>query len=341
MKNCFYRCLILLLILCCQLVFITTPVAAISTSPTTVTINWVYVYENCLEENDMLFWADYTVAYAATPTEPISSTYVLRLTTSAGVDIRDSLPYAYFQNGYAKGLCAIYFNAADVTSLGLTWGSANYVMRLDGNPAASWTGGGAIPIALTKSSSAFWWKTTTTIGQNQTIITSDILAEALSLEYAWNSTSYDMITSTTTSGSRLTTTGETYFMNVLPNLALLAPNALLTTQETLQLITTPVAAAYDIASDFTGSALDLTDSAAALHVGGMWLGVILTLGCIIFVVIHGSKEVNSYKPVILLTLPLIYIFTRIGWFPILLTIGIGLIAAFSLWYVFFYEKQSS
>jgi hypothetical protein len=56
---------------------------------------------------------------------------------------------------------------------------------------------------------------------------------------------------------------------------------------------------------------------------------------------HGTKEVNSYKPFILLTLPLIYVFTRVGWFPMPLTIGLALIASFSLWYIFFYEKSIS
>jgi hypothetical protein len=38
---------------------------------------------------------------------------------------------------------------------------------------------------------------------------------------------------------------------------------------------------------------------------------------------------------------MIYAFTRIGWFPMPLTIGLGLMAAFCIYYVIFYEKTVS
>jgi hypothetical protein len=339
-----FRKLLAVLAVAILVIGMALPVFAISTSPTVITLNSVNVYENCLELGDMLFWADWTVTYAVTPTEPITNTYILRLVNTGGADIRDALPYSYFQRGYSEGLTSIYFTAAEVTSFGLTWSSSTYYMRVDGNPSANWTGGGSIPVSNQIGSGAFTWKSSTTVGQNQAIIASDILSEAQMLQDTWNNANYILITAAASTGLRLYTQGEAYFTNVLPNMSALAPSVLIAPNVPLQFVTKPVVASPatgTIASDMQGSTLDLTGAANALHIGGMWLGIILTLGITLFVAVHGTKEVNSYKPLILLTLPMLYVFTRIGWFPMPLTIGLGLFAAFTIWYVLFFEKTVS
>ena len=93
-------------------IFGAMPVDAISTSPTQLTINWVYVYKNCLELNDMGFWVDYTATYASTPTETIDTTYVVRLVNSSGADIRAVKPYTYFTKGYNEGLSFIFIKSS-------------------------------------------------------------------------------------------------------------------------------------------------------------------------------------------------------------------------------------
>jgi hypothetical protein len=332
---------------------IAIPVSAISTS-TVVNINTVYAYENCLEQGDLLLTVDYTATMSPVPTEPISSTFILRFLDSAGADIRDSLPYSYFNNGYAEGYVSIYFSAADVvsyfSSLTTIWtnlfSGTNYYMRLDGNPSATWTGGGSIPQAGQVASNNFFPKVSSTVGATQGLITQDILAEANVLDTNWNTT-FKLVSNSqvgTTYGSVLTSYGTTYFGKVLPNLTLLAPNVLSTKQEPLVLITSTTPAtqyANQIGNDYVGSSLDLTPSANALHIGGMWLGIILSLTIDAFVSIQASREVNSYKPFIMLNIPLLYVFTRIHWFPMLLTVGLGLICAIATWYVIFYEKSSA
>jgi hypothetical protein len=317
-----------------------SPCAAISSSPTTLAVNYVNVFQNCLQTGDMLFIADYTVAYASTPTEPISATYILRLVNSStSTDLGDSVPYAFFSNGYqgspSSGVVSIYFTAAQVTALSLAWSSSGYYMVLAGNPAASWTG--AVQSSTHIISSSFVWNGTVSVQQY-------ILSEAIVLQSSWNSLSYQMVTPTGTgSGYLLTATGQEYFTAVLPSLATLAPSILISPSNApFVLVSTPVVASPysgQISSDFNGSALDPTAAASALKIPAMWLGIILTLGIIGFVVIHGSRETNSYKPLIILSLPLIYVFTRIGWFPMIITIGLGLVAALAIWWTFFGEKQ--
>jgi hypothetical protein len=308
-----------------------------------------------LEQGDLLLWADFNVNYVITPAEPISTTFILRFVDSSGIDVRDSLPYSYFQNGYSEGLCSIYFSAADVvsnfTSLATIWtnlfSGANYFMRLDGNPSAIWTGGGSIPQAGQIASNNFTPKTSSSVGTTEILITQDILTEGNLLQTTWNSPSYILVANAqvgTTYGAVLTSGGELYFGAVLPNLSQLAPNGIPTKQEQLNMVTTtPIATPYmnTIGSDFIGSALDLTASGNALHVPAMWLGIIITLFIDGFISIQASREVNSYKPFILLNVPLIYVFTRIGWFPMLLTVGLGLVSAGCIWYVFWYEKTIS
>ena len=70
------------------------------------------------------------------------------------------------------------------------------------------------------------------------------------------------------------------------------------------------------------------------------IGVIISVGIILLVMIHGCGAANSYRPAILIVLPLLYVFTYFGFFPLALTIGIGLFAAFGLWYTFFYQPSN-
>lgn len=345
----YFKILIVIGIVIINALSFTLPCFAIG-DPSQKTINYVDVYENCLENGDALFTIDFTVDYTVTPTEPISSTFIVRLTDSAGNDIRDSLPYAYFDNGYAQGYCSIYFDAADVityfTSLTQLWAdltAGNYYMRLDGNPQISWTGG-SVPSASQWSSSAFTLKASSTIGTTQSVISADIVAEAITLQNSWGSSSY-ILTITAVGGTLLSSQGTVYFGAVLPNLSTLAPNASATVQEELNLVTTTPSTttpySRTIGSDFSGTPLDLSDSASALHVGGMWLGIILTLAIDAFVTVQAVREINSYKPFVLLNLPLLYVFTRIGWFPMWLTVLFGIVALFIIWYIFFFEKSSS
>ena len=345
-----WRIAAVLLAIASYTIWLAAPVLAISSTPDTLQINSVNVYQNCLQNGDMLFWVDYTIKYnSGIPTEPASTTYIVRMIDSTtGTDIRDDLPYPYFDNGYTDGLAAVYFTQSDVATFGLTWGkSSPYYFVISGNPTASWAGGGTIPQSTAFQSQNFNWALNdTTIGINQTIITSDLLAEAVSIQNRWNDLAlYQLAIPTVSGGYVLSTQGQQYFTAILPNLSMLVPNGLLTpANSALLLVTsTPVATPYSktIGNDFMGSSLDLTNSASALHIGGMWLGILLTLGITFFVVVHGTKEVNSYKPFIILTLPLIYIFTRIGWFPMALTIGLTLFAGFTIWYCIFYEKSIS
>jgi len=107
-------------------------------SPDSMTINSVYVYRHCLETDDQLYLVEYFVNYepigetSTNPDENITEAYLGRLMD--GVDELSAVaPYAFFDEGYDRGIFAIYFSASDAPA----WNGA-YTMRLDGNPTLTW-----------------------------------------------------------------------------------------------------------------------------------------------------------------------------------------------------------
>lgn len=102
-----------------------------------VNINGVYVYRHCLESDDNLFLVDYTITYGTNPDEGANEAYIFRLMDGA-VELGSTSAYAYYDDGYGRGLAAIYFTADEVTSLGITWEDP-YTIQIDGNPTLPWT----------------------------------------------------------------------------------------------------------------------------------------------------------------------------------------------------------
>jgi hypothetical protein len=357
--------------------------------------------------------------------QTITDAYSVRL-MSGTTEIRSASPYAFYNQGFSRGITWMYFTAAQVTAASLTW-RGTYTMRLDGNPTISWTGTGSFPPSATPYTS-FSWRDSTTTGQTQLLLTSDIRLMAQILTNDWNNTSYILFTTSSPGGIKLTNAGQAYFSANIPNLDLLAPDVLLAVQTGMSLITpmsTPNKYANEIGNDFqgtkyeTGTAtftngstavtgvttawdgtmiggliklnadnafytisavpavnsitlsttyiatggsgaytiyylanpptgatngalppLSLFPAADALHMPVMVVGIIICAGIILFVMAHGCGAANSYRPAILIVLPLLYMFTRLGFFPMGLTIGLGLFGAFAIWYTFFYEKSN-
>ena len=394
------------------------PCQAISSTPTVLQVNYVNAYQNVYENGDTAFAVDFSAKYASMPTETIDTTYNVRLINSSNVEIRSIAPYPYFNNGYARGLVWFYFSAADTITYGLGtgWGGTYYI-RLDGNPTASWTGSIPVSSPVTVGS---WESTPVTTTTNKAVLSNYILTEANLITNDWASSSYKLTTVTSQNGTKLSSTGEAYFGAIINNLSSIAPYALLSSAQPLEIynptISVTATPANSIASDFTGStyttgtanftygsatvtgnatgwlsamkggqikdntdnvlyniadvippgtltldkvygnpggnthaytmyyqysALTLNLAAEALHVPTMIFGVVVCVAIMLFVVVHGCKEANSYKPAILIVLPLLYVFTRIGWFPMPLTVGLGIFAALGIWYVFFYAPSSA
>jgi hypothetical protein len=196
------------------------PAYATSLPDSTPTVEKFNVYRNVRQPGDMLLLIYGNIPYATPPIEPSSSTFVWRLFKTDNVtEIGAATPYAYNDNGYGYNITSMYFNSANVTSLGITWGTA-YPVRLSGNP----TYFSASPI-YNYVLSASDYSSLTVAASVQTELATRIFALATDLNIKWGLTAaYSLLTETET-GTVLSVYGEAFFRNAIYGLQALCPSA--------------------------------------------------------------------------------------------------------------------
>jgi hypothetical protein len=191
-------------------------VHAIADPDTAPSVNAVYVYEDCLETGDTGVLIDYYLDYAVLPTETAYESYMAVFVDTDGVtQLKSVAPYVYTTSGYRRSLMCIYFTAAETTAYSLdAVDVALYRIWLCGNPTvpSGWPGVPPKTVATIDT-----WQTT---GVTSTVLALKVLEYADILELAW---ALNLI-SETAIGYRLTTLGEAYFANVIPNLRDIAPS---------------------------------------------------------------------------------------------------------------------
>ena len=192
---------------------IALPVFGIADPDTPPAIDATYVYE--FEDGSLGVLSEYYLDYASTPNETAAQSFLLIfIDTDETTQLKSVAPYVFTGSGYGSGLIWIPFTAAEVTSYGLTSTlSDNYTVWLTGNPTveSGWTGDPPKTISTIDE-----WNDT---GDIETLLALRVLYYADQLELEW---SLDLVESTSL-GNRLTTLGESYFENVIPNLRTLAP----------------------------------------------------------------------------------------------------------------------
>jgi hypothetical protein len=320
----------------------------ISSTPTLLQINQCDAYRylqepynaNDTSRYDMAFFIDFTVTYPdPQPTEPISDTYIIKLMdTDGSTEITTAVPYAFFNNGYNRGIAYIYLTADEVDTAGLVWGSA-YQIRLDGNPLASWDAGTPSASALT----TIQWTTATTQGATRLVVEAKIRSLASALQTTWNDSDFIMLANYA-SGGVLTTVGESYFSVVIPNLNDIAPSVLSATNAEPEYIDRQYGNTNEqnIISEVAGTSLDMTNLANVIKPGldPMVISAIIALAVLVFVAIKTRDTAQSYKPIVLISIPVIVVLTRLHFIALWLTILLAFIAGVMVFYTFFYEKSS-
>lgn len=195
-----------------------TPVYAIADPDTPPSISAVYVYD--LDDGGVGILIDYYLDYAVLPTvadpnDIATNAYMASFIDTDGTQLKTTAPYTYQDSGYGRGLIWIQFTAAEVATYSLD--SANIALHeiwLMGNPTieSGWTGYPPKTVAGIDQ-----WNTT---GDMEVLLALRVLYYADILELLWT---LDLIEETAV-GSRLTTLGAGYFMNVIPQLRTLSPN---------------------------------------------------------------------------------------------------------------------
>lgn len=189
------------------------PALAIADPDTPPAINSARVYE--FEDGSVGVLMDYYLDYAVPPTESASEAFIgVFVDTDGTTQLRATTPYVYVDDGYGRGLMWVQFTAAEAVSYSLDSADiADYRVWFVGNPALSWAGDPPKTISTLDS-----WRTSGT----STWLGIDVIYYADILELAW--TTVDMVEATS-AGNRLTSNGEEYFLNVIPELRTLAPTA--------------------------------------------------------------------------------------------------------------------
>ena len=309
------------------LLLIASPALAIG-APDDLQINSVYVFRHCLETNDQLYLVEYYVHYGANPDENITEAYIGRLMD--GIDELGAVaPYAYFDEGYDKGIFAIYFSADDA----LAWEGA-YTMKLMGNPTLDWAA--AIPstsVAVFDS-----WSSSTGITDTQNELTARILYIADQLELAWG---INMVDSTGT-GSYLSEYGEAYFTNAISNIQAMAPRAFAgsTTQPEWDYKEATTGYADDRAGSVVDTPLDMTPVADWWDISRMWTSSLFFIMGSILILYSMLSPTGNYRPLVLLSTPLIIAGGYLGMLPLIATVLLGF-AAFALTIFTLFYHQSS
>src|SRR3990167_8397792 len=244
------------------------PIAA----PSVHTLDAVYAYRNALELNDWLLIGVYTTTFAATPSEGgIDITFVARLMAGA-TEYANDTAYPYKDDGYNEGIFSIYLSAAEVSSLGLTWGGA-YEMIWQGNPSFTWTGG--IPTVFNNT---FTWYDGGTVAATSTAIGVRIRLLAAQLETTWADATIDL--RTTMSGTAvLSSQGSDYFTQSIANLITIQPNLFGDSTSGATYIDQPSTTSYlnTLRTRLVGTPFDMTSAADDWGLSTIWFSSIMWL----------------------------------------------------------------
>lgn len=311
---------------------ITSPVLAID-SPDSLQIDSVYVYHHCLETNDQLYLIEYTIDYSISgnPTENATEAYLFRFLDGL-TELNAIVPYAYFDDGYGKGIAAIYFDANDPALP--TWLDP-YTIRLEGNPTLTWSAG----VPLTSVAVFDSWSSSTSITQTRSELAARILYLADMLEIEWGINMID----TTGTGSYLSDYGIAYFTSVIPDCRTMAPSALPGGTTAPDYSTKDIGTTYadSRAASVTGTLLDTDPLANWLGVSRIWTSSLLYIVAIILMLYFTLSPQGRFKPMLLLSAPLIIAGGYLGMIPLVATVLTG-VAAFGLsCFMLFYHPSGA
>lgn len=198
------------------MIFVSIPIVlAAVDSPTTLTISRVDVYRDCIEEGDQLYLVIHEILYSGTPpTEGTAEDLFLFRLNDGVTTLGSTTVYPYYNYGFDYGIVGIYFSASEIATLGMGWGAGQgYSMTLSGNPLYTWTSG--TPPTTTLASFDLWYDD----GDTPNYLTTRMRVIAQQIEREWG---IDLVSGP--AGYRsLTSYGEDYFTNSIPNLRLITP----------------------------------------------------------------------------------------------------------------------
>jgi hypothetical protein len=184
--------------------------------PDDITIYSSKVVRNTVETGDMFFCFHWNLDYTAFPTEAASQTFSFRLySADLSTLLAASTPYVYINNGYGQGVSGFYFSAAEVTSLGLVWGTG-YIINVAASPAYFTTL--PEPYYYTVAAGDYCSDTDQVVNKWEMKLYILSICDLLHIAYptvVWSGT--------VDTGTVLSDIGELYFRGALPGISVISP----------------------------------------------------------------------------------------------------------------------
>jgi hypothetical protein len=298
-------------------------------NPTVLYINSVFAYQHTEELNDMAFLVGINTLYTVYPDETATESLLVIVVDGDGNQIASAAPYTYVDSGYGYNYVWIRIDADDSPQ----W-NGSYTVWLVGNPTLDWSG--AVPKVTASVSS---WMSSNSTSETAAYVASRILYVADQLELIWE---LNLIEEVATGGSALTTTGASYFQNVIPNLRTIAPGAF--SSGTIDPVYDVIDYERDVAEDLldstSGTPLDMSDLATALGISEV--AVKTALWFLVSIVIVGAcvKFGMGRLTIIMFDICLIG-GTVLGMLDMVVIVTMGVICALLTPFILFYNKSSA
>jgi len=323
--------LVILFLLVMLSMLIWTPIVRAIAPPDSMQIySNIHVYRHILELGDVIVVAKYNIDYDVPPTsESADEAFLFRLFDGNGTDLGSNILYPFHANGYGVGIITLYFSSDEAP----TW-DQTHILRLEGNPGLSWSPGSRPLI----NNGDFSWHTTSTLSATETLLTSRILTYAQELETEWI---VDMIVATP-SGNKLTSTGESYFTTIFPDLREVCPNLFEAA------IYSPIYEEEEYDQAYIGylaSYWDTTEYQAAFETLGDYIGIsesflkaFFWMGIMMLTAIGITYATHTPKPALLLMVPMIMAGNLIGMLSFVFTAMLTFVCILLMGYIFFYRS---
>lgn len=223
-----------------------------------------YLYRSLLETGDQLLLIDQNIPYSTIPDEPIWQTYQWRMIALDGVtELGICLPYAFNDNGYGSSVASMYWDAGNVTALGMAWDAA-YTMRLSENPALF-----ASPTQWDFTLSSADYSTLTVSEDVKDELAARILLLAQNLDISWGlGATYSLLNETET-GTVLSIYGEAFFRGAIYGLQGLCPQVFAYVINDVDLTPRTFSAAYvtTLSNQWSGTWVETAKAAGAALFG--------------------------------------------------------------------------
>jgi len=190
-----------------------TPVYAID-NPDTISIETVRAYDSVLTSGDLLIIVQYNLAYASLPDEVITDAFIGRFKRDT-IELNSVSPFSFNDKGYGRGVFSLFWTPTQKTADSIEFNNPNlegYTLTLQGDIGVFT---GSVP--TTTSDSITY--------SNQLFSDVKALAQKFENDPGWNDDAAFADLITTAGGvDQLTSVGEEYFSNAIPNLNVMIPS---------------------------------------------------------------------------------------------------------------------